>query len=899
MDMLKKLSSGIACLIMMCSASPIWAENSLKVGIDQHKSEIFIDEQGHYRGLFIDVLQHIAEAESWQLEYVICQRNQCLEALERGDLDLLPNVASSEEIARRFDFNREAVLSSGSVVYRNIHSSIHTIQDLDRKHIAVVEDSIQYTWLKSRVREIGVAPYFLEVKDLAAVMAMIEQGKADGGIVNRRFGLQHATTPVVVKTDIIVNPSRLYFIVPKNRNGHLIAALDRHLATLKQNPNSIYYLSLERWSEPPLTKRQELAWKNWSVVSLGAIIIFLIGLLLIFRAMVKRRTRELEKSKERFRGLVETTSDWVWEIDESAVFTYTSPGVERLLGYTRAEILGRRIFDFMPVEEEVSRLTAEYQDIFNARKPIEGLETTVRHKGGCAVILERNGVPIIGAGGELLGYRGIDRDISERRRAEQSLRESEQQFRSILDNMVDTYYRTDVKGRLVLLSPSVRSLVGWNPSEVIGTEVADYYVNPDDRYAFLETLEANGGTVVGYETLLRHKNGSGVWVATTAHFYRNDAGDVLGVEGTVRDISDFKRAQAEMQLAASVFDGSAEGIIITNPEGRILRVNQAFVDITGYSSEEVVGKKPWFLLSDQHYDKPKEVWESLSENVIWRGDIWHRRKDREIYPVWQNISAIQDEQGNIKHYISIFCDITEKKVSEERIQYLAHYDALTDLPNRLMFTERCEHALTRAEREKHQVAVLFLDLDHFKNINDSLGHPIGDKVLQTVATRLMQQVRKEDTVARLGGDEFTIVMEEIHEPRDASLVARKVLKALKQPLEVDGHELQIGASVGISLYPDDGRDVTTLIKNADAAMYRAKEQGRDNYQFYTSELTEHAFERVYFENELRQALERDEIILYYQPQYGVEGEALVGAEVLVRWMHPEKGLLLPEEFIKN
>ena len=364
------------------------------------------------------------------------------------------------------------------------------------------------------------------------------------------------------------------------------------------------------------------------------------------------------------------------------------------------------------------------------------------------------------------------------------------------------------------------------------------------------------------------------------------------------DITGRISLDSKLQQAAQIFENTTEGVIVTDCKANITAVNPAFTQITGYPEEAVMGRNPRFLQSGKQ-DKAffKGLWEKLKQEKSWRGEIWNRRKNGEIYPAWLNITSIQDDKGEISQYVALFSDITSIKQSQSQLEHLAHHDSLTDLPNRLLFEDRLEHAITQAKRQKRHLAVLFLDLDRFKNINDSLGHSVGDALLVQVATRLHNLLRENDTAARLGGDEFTILLENLEDPNYTAVVANKILNYLKQPFEIFGRKLHITASIGISLYPEDGKDVGNLTKNADAAMYQAKESGRNNYRFYTSELTQSAFERLLLESELRSAIKDQQLLLYYQPQFSVNSGKISGAEALLRWRHPRMGILPPALFI--
>ncbi len=489
----------------------------------------------------------------------------------------------------------------------------------------------------------------------------------------------------------------------------------------------------------------------------------------------------------------------------------------------------------------------------------------------------------------------------ERQRADMALRSSEEHYRVLFDSSNDGILTFD-NNRFTSCNARLEKILGYPKEEIIGhgPEKFSPPVQPDGALstekAHTYITAALAGTPQVFEWLHLRSDGTPVYTEVSLNRIYSEGSSVLNAR--IQDISDRKRRDEETRLAASVFNGTTEGIVITDARGVILQVNSAFSEITGFQAEEVLGKTPRILRSDYHDDHfYTEFWNALTTTGFWQGELWNRRKDGEAHPVWQNISAIRDDTGDIVQYISIFSDITDKKLSEQRIEHLAHYDVLTDLPNRVLFNERCEHALIRARREGKKLVVMFLDLDRFKHINDSLGHPIGDRLLQNVAKRLNALIREEDTVARLGGDEFVLILEDVVDSNIIVPVAEKLLAAFNEPFDLEGSQLHVSSSVGIAIYPADGEDVTTLVRNADAAMYRAKESGRNNYQFYTREMTASARARVSLESSLRLAIERQQLVLHYHPQFDLKSGKLTGAEALVRWQHPEMGLVPPDSFI--
>ncbi|KQM54586.1 diguanylate cyclase [Pseudomonas sp. Leaf15] len=359
-----------------------------------------------------------------------------------------------------------------------------------------------------------------------------------------------------------------------------------------------------------------------------------------------------------------------------------------------------------------------------------------------------------------------------------------------------------------------------------------------------------------------------------------------------------KENHERLQQAAAVFDCTREGVLVTDAQGLIVHVNRAFMEITGYSREDVMGERPSLFKSGRHSSNfYQQVFQTLERTGEWSGEIWNRRKSGEIYPQWQTIRVIHNDQGQVSHYVAVFSDISAIKDSEHELAHLAHHDPLTDLPNRLLFTDRAEQALASAQVHKRGCALLLMDLDHFKIINDSLGHNVGDQLLKAVGERLKGLFGPGMTLARLGGDEFAVLAESCPQVVQAAALAQRMLDAMKEPFVFDGNQLFISASIGISLFPSDALSAEQLLRNADSALFKAKSAGREGYALYTEELTAHAQHRVEIASELRRALDQQELRVYYQPVHDLQDRRLVGVEALVRWQHPERGLVPPGEFI--
>jgi diguanylate cyclase (GGDEF)-like protein/PAS domain S-box-containing protein len=365
-----------------------------------------------------------------------------------------------------------------------------------------------------------------------------------------------------------------------------------------------------------------------------------------------------------------------------------------------------------------------------------------------------------------------------------------------------------------------------------------------------------------------------------------------------QDITDEKFYVQNLERAAIFFENSQEGMIITDFKGKITSINRAFSKITGYTRPEVLGKTPAILKSGLHEDEfYQNLWDSLTFNGRWQGEIWNKRKNGEVYPEWLSISKIEGISSSDISYMAIFTDISSIKEADKKLHYYANYDQLTGLCNRVQFDNLFTHALSTAKRRGTKLALMFLDLDHFKEVNDTHGHNIGDLMLKKVARKLQSALRKNDIIARIGGDEFTILLEEIKEPNDAMEVATKLIEVIKEPIEIDGNIFFMSLSIGIALFPSHGTDVSSLSKHADTAMYEIKSRGRNGAMIYNSEFTDKIIQRVSLLNELKSSIAQDRFIMLYQPIINLQTNQVVGAEALVRWNHPQKGIIPPNEFI--
>ena len=466
----------------------------------------------------------------------------------------------------------------------------------------------------------------------------------------------------------------------------------------------------------------------------------------------------------------------------------------------------------------------------------------------------------------------------------------------MLDQIRDSVITMDLDGYIIGWNRGAELLFGYAPDEIIGKNILALYANAEEDDLLFNRFLSNGS----HEMTVRRRKKSGevFWASVSLSVAHDETGSSTGLIGYVVDISERLAAEEKLHLHAKIFEHNSEAILVTDAEERIISTNQAFSAITGYTSGETIGKRA-DLLGPQGNQTllNSEIRARLDRGSQWSGELQFQRKNGDAFPAEVSISSVLDAQGALSHYLLVFSDITQRKEAERQIYRLAYYDPLTGLPNRTLFYSLLEQALTEAHRNQSHGALLFLDLDRFKNINDSFGHSPADLVLKEVGNRLTTTLRGEDIVSRLGGDEFVIALFDIKRREHAGNVAQKLLAALAEPFFIEHHEVMLSASIGISIFPEDGRDTETLIKNADVAMYRAKKQGRSTHVFYSHEMNLRSLDQLKLEGNLRRAIERKEFRLHYQPQLDLASGRITGAEALLRWYHPEQSMISPAQFI--
>lgn len=610
--------------------------------------------------------------------------------------------------------------------------------------------------------------------------------------------------------------------------------------------------------------------------------------------------KALKNSEESYRLLAENSTDMIARLDMNGRFRFASPACRDLFGRESDQLTGLALADVM--DESTDVLTG----LLDLLSPLGAMETKVMRgsrANGSDLWVEATLKHTLGAHGEdeiLLNAR----DVTQRYNYQLAIEDVHRRHAQILEAAGEGLVSLDTQGNVVYANEVASKILGLGEDELVGEFCCDVFcwesTRPDSRVdhdecPFIATLH-DGETRQGTHRLSSDE----VHLALLVDYVCTPLAENSRITGCVVVFSEATNRNATDQSMATevILDEAAEAVMVTDQTGHITSINRAFTEITGFSAAEAIGLTPRLLKSGVHtphfYDG---LWQLLKEKRRWTGEIWNRRKNGEIYPQWGSISAILDPQGTVRNYVAVFSDISKAKQAEDKLFHMANHDALTSLPNRMNFTENLSLALERCKRQEYGAAVVFIDLDRFKIINDTLGHAIGDKYLKTVTERLLAATRKQDLLARWGGDEFVLMMEGTESRQAISEAMVRMRMLLAEPIYLAGHELIPTASIGIALYPDDGRRPSDLIKAADTAMYGAKQRGRNCFEFYSQEMAQDLGTKLTMTSELHHALQEQQFFLVYQPQVDPHSGIVKGVEALVRWSHPIRGVLPPSEFL--
>jgi diguanylate cyclase (GGDEF)-like protein/PAS domain S-box-containing protein len=632
-----------------------------------------------------------------------------------------------------------------------------------------------------------------------------------------------------------------------------------------------------------------------------------IGFRGISRDITKRKQMEnlLKESEEKYRTILEEMNDGYFEVDLTGKYTFVTETNARLLATTPEKLLGKDSSEYM-VKEDIPLVRGAFNKIYKTGKPERNITYRALHKDGTISIAELSGFPRKDEKGNIIGFRGIARDITERKQMEEALRQSEEKYRNILQSIQEGYFELDLAGNYTFVNDANCRLLGYSRDEIIGMNARQHMPHEDNykkvSQAYTE-LFLTGKPIESLEIFSVKKDGTPIIYETSVTLIKNAQGKAIGFRGVSRDITERKRMEEQIRQSEeryrSIIENMTDGYFEVDLYGNFTYFNDAQCRNLGYTCEELIG------MNRHQYADEKNVKAlfRLFNNVYKTGipvkthEVELIKKDGAIAYNEISVNLIRNKNGEAIGFRGISRDITERKRQQEKIHYLATHDSLTGLPNRMMLNQLLSHAINAAKRHNRKLAVFFIDLDRFKIINDMLGHEAGDRLLQEIALRFRHALRSMDIVARMGGDEFVVLIEEIENCEQISTVAHKLMAEAAKPFSLMSEEFRVTASIGISIYPKDGETEQSLMKNADIAMYFAKEEGKNNFQFYSKDIKSHSIEKLSIETQLRFALERNELFLMYQAKVDFKTALITGVEALLRWNNPALGAITPLQFI--
>lgn len=941
--MLQRFS--LTCLLTLLLANPAWADSLvdltaaerewlkshpvIRLGVDPKWPPFEYIERGRYKGLGADYTRLISDRLGIRMEVVPdLTWSQVLVGSRFGKVDVLPAAMKTKERTRFLNFTEPYLNFPMVIISRQDQRGGRNLDELSGKKVGVVKNYVSHELLQTKHRSLKLVP----VTTLTEGLEALALGKVEF-FVGNLASVSHAIQSLGLTNLQISGDTPYSFqlgMAVRDDWPELASILQKTLAGISDQEHRQIQ---KNWFTLPTAAEQKFrSYLKLLLVFLAVgILAFLLALVWIKR--LNREVNAIEQAENALRNSQARLLDsqriahvGSWELSLCDQTMFWTDEIYRILGTQRGD--RQQTFDDLlgsvhPKDrEQLTRKLAEISE----RGGDLAVQYRIVQPGGELRYVELQGRKL--EDGE--GLTGTMQDITERKRIELFFRGLTEE---VAHNTGDKYFDAMAEflarsfncayamiGTLDLKDPGqVNTLTVFGKgrkldnfsypldktpcAHVVSDRVCIYPDNVQMLFPQDEMLEELG--IVSYAGIPLYDTadncmGLVVLLDEKAMPETESMRSLLQISASrIGGEIQRQRLEKQLQMTASVFENTREGILIMDAERKIVTVNQGFIDATGFSAEEVIGREPREMFGARHQDDSfyDMMWWSVDCSGHWHDEVWNRRKTGEVFPCLQSIESVKDKDGEVSQYISVFTDITEQKRSEERVQYLAHYDVLTDLPNRILFNDRLNHAIERASRQKHSLGVLFIDLDRFKYVNDTLGHQQGDELLKKVAERLNKSVRQIDTVARLGGDEFTVILEEVERPEVLVTVAEKILHSLNCAIDLDGHQVVVGCSIGLSLYPDDGGCAEQLLKHADTAMYYAKENGRNTYAFYSPELSRSSYEHFRLENELRHAVEQQHLLLYYQPQQDIGTSGITTVEALVRWQPPGGELVAPDKFI--
>lgn len=606
--------------------------------------------------------------------------------------------------------------------------------------------------------------------------------------------------------------------------------------------------------------------------------------------------KALRESEERFREITENIDDvfWISEPEFGGRIHYVSPAFERIWGRT-CESLIQNPHVLLDSIHPADREFVLQNSHFKSRSGRETLQFRIMRPNGEIRWISAHAFPVYDAKGEIYRCAGVARDVTGRRNREDELRK----LMSAIEQSPAGVVITDRQGAIEFVNPRFTDITGYAPSEVLGKNPRILKSNKQSDKIYRDLWKTiSDGQVWRGELCNRKKDGTLYWESACIAPVRNEQNEITNFVAVKEDITAQVRDREQLRLQSTALAAAANAIFITDTDGRIIWANNAFCRMSGYRLEELLNETPRKMKSGKHDTSYyQELWKTVLAGDVWSSEVIERRNDGELYTVYQTITPLKDENGVVTHFIAVHEDITARKLAESRIEQMAYHDALTGLPNRIQLNQRLDEAMKYARRKSRSLALHFIDLDRFKVVNDTLGHSVGDALLVEVAARLKGCLRAGDMAARLGGDEFAVIQTEMTTTAEAVALAQRIVEVMGPPFKLAGRDIHTSPSIGVSVFPLDGDDAEQLLKNADLAMYLAKKEGRNNFQFYTATLNSQIRDRLALEADLHRALRSDEFVIHYQPQVDIRTGRLLGMEALIRWQHPTRGLLLPSLFI--